>query len=163
MGTKFNGEFTFNADAETAFGLISDAAYQKEKNEKTGGSDVEATRTDLDNGGVQLVVTRTLPAEVPSFAKKLVGETIETTQTDTWDAANEDGSRNGRTEIEFKGSPMSVTGTYKIANDGSGSKMTMNFEAKASVPLIGGKIEKVVVEQTNRSVEAEQKIIDSKL
>lgn len=162
MGTKFNAEFTFNTDAENAFGLISDPAYQKEKNEKTGGSDVEADRTDLDNGGVQIVVSRTLPAEVPSFAKKLVGETIETVQTDTWDPANDDGSRTGRTEIEFKGSPMSVKGDYKIANDGDGSKMTMNFEAKASVPLIGGKIEKVVVEQTNRSVEAEQKIIDEK-
>lgn len=163
MSTKFTTEFTFNTDPQTAFELISDADYQKEKNEQTGGTDVSATSTELDNGGVQVVVERSLPAQVPSFAKKFVGETIQTVQTDTWDAADAAGNRKGRTEIEFKSSPMAVTGEYTISGDASGSKMTMNFEAKAKVPLVGGKLEKVVAEETQRSVEAEQKIINERL
>lgn len=162
MGTKFKSEFTFNADADAAFALISDKKYLEEKNEATGGTDV---KVDVAESGdnTEITVERTLPAEVPDFAKKFTGDTITTKQVDKWGAPDADGSRKGTSQIEFKGSPLNVKANLKLANEGSGSKLTMEFEAKASIPLVGGKLEKVVKEQTERAVEAEQKIIDKKL
>lgn len=162
MSTKLKKQFTFNCDPQAAYELLTSTDYAQEKNERTGGSDVSVNATD-NGAGTTLVVERTLPANVPSFAKKFVGETITTVQTDEWSAADADGTRTVTSHVEFKGSPLEVNGKYVLKGDSNGSVMDIEFDIKAKVPLVGGKLEKVVLGETERAVVAEQEIIDEKL
>jgi hypothetical protein len=53
---------------------------------------------------------------------------------------------------------MEMHGTLRIEPAGSGSVLKVDAAVKASVPLVGGKLEGVVADQFNRAVGAEEKI-----
>ena len=40
---------------------------------------------DADESGGTVTVTRVLPAEVPDAVRRIVGETVTVTQTETWE------------------------------------------------------------------------------
>ena len=77
MATSLTARLAIPADPAAAFGLLIDPDFVREVAEATGGSDVEVTVTPADDGGATVVSRRTLPADVPSYAKALVGGKIE--------------------------------------------------------------------------------------
>ncbi|MEI6623471.1 MAG: DUF2505 domain-containing protein [Actinomycetes bacterium] len=147
---------SYQADVSTAYAMLTDPAYSRFKNEKTGGSNVEVSTSD-NGDGITIVAKRDLPADVPSYARSLVGKTITTTETDAWGATQPDGSRQATMTIAFS-VPAKVTGTFDLVPTETGSKVTITIEAKANVPFIAGKLEGVLVEQFVRAVEAEEPI-----
>jgi len=52
--------------------------------------------------------------------------------------------------------PTSISGTATLTPNGTGSTLTYDLEVKASVPLVGGKLEKLVVELTTEGFDKEQ-------
>lgn len=157
MATKITGKLHLNADPATVYAMVTDQDYVVEKNERTGGQNVSATVT-TDGDDVEIVVNRDLPAEVPGYAKKFVGEKISTVQTDHWSGANADGTYDGTMDVTFGKAPMAVKGTFRISADGDGSILDVNAEAKANVPFVSGKLEGVVVEQFQRAVRKEEEV-----
>ncbi len=158
MSKKISGDLRFEADPATVYAMISDQAYVQEKNERTGGQNVEASVTDNGENGCEIVVSRDLPAEIPSFAKKFVGEKISTVQTDRWGPVNDDGSYSAKFHVDFGKAPMVLDGTMSIEAEGDSSVLRVNADIKASVPLVGGKLEGVAAEQFERAVRKEQEI-----
>lgn len=158
MATKISGELRLAADPAAVYAMITNPDYVKEKNERTGGEDVKVNVDDQGADGASIEVSRVLPAEIPSFAQKFVGEKIQTVQNDKWAPANADGTYDGTTAVDFGKAPMSLKGTFHIEADGDGSVLYVKAEAKASVPLVGGKLENVLAEQFQRAVRKEQEI-----
>ena len=158
MAKKINGELHFTADPATVFAMVTDQAYVQEKNERTGGIGVVAQVTDNDDGSATIYVTRALPAQIPGFAKKFVGEQITTQQTDVWQPAQADGTYRGTLHVDFGKAPMVVTGTFEIKATDEGSVLIVTAEAKANVPFVGGKLEGVAAEQFNRAVGKEEEV-----
>ncbi len=158
MSKKISGELHFEADPATVYAMISDQAYVQAKNERTGGQNVEAAVTDNGADGATIVVSRDLPAEIPSFAKKFVGEKISTTQTDSWGPADDDGNYAAKFHVDFGKAPIVIDGTMSITADGSGAVLRVAADVKASVPFVGGKLEGVAAEQFDRAVRNEQPI-----
>lgn len=157
MATKFNGQLRLNADPATVYAMVTNQDYVIEKNERTGGQNVEAN-VEVAGDDVTIVVSRDLPAEIPGYAKKFVGEKISTVQTDNWTGAASDGTYAGTMNVTFGKAPMAVKGTFLIRADGDGSVLDVAGEAKASVPLVSGKLEGVVVEQFQRAVNKEEEV-----
>lgn len=158
MATKISGELHLAADPATVYAMVTNPDYVQEKNERTGGEEVKVNVEDRGADGAYIEVSRVLPAEIPSFAQKFVGEKIQTLQKDTWGPANADGSYDGSTDVSFGKAPMSLKGTFRIEAEGDGSVLYVKAEAKASVPLVGGKLEGVLREQFERAVRKEQEV-----
>jgi hypothetical protein len=114
--------------------------------------------TPSDHGGATVVSRRSLPAEVPSYAKALVGDTITLAETRVLGPAAADGSREGTISIDFGGAPASVAGTLRLAASGAGTGIDVVLSIKASVPFVGGKIEKLVAEQIQAALDREQAV-----
>lgn len=157
MTETIKQRMTYEVDPETIFAMYLDEGFVREKNERTGGRDVEVEVNTADGGGC-IVTSRRLPAKLPSFARQLTGDEISLTQTDRWHLPAEDGSRTGTVKIEFHGLPMKATGTFKLSPLADGSECLVELELKASVPLIGRKIEKVAAEYVQKAVGAEERI-----
>ena len=158
MATKMNGELHFKADPATVYAMVTDPAYVKEKNERTGGQNVVANVDDLGAEGAKIVVSRDLPAEVPAYAKKFVGEQISTIQTDEWGPENADGSYSATMNVTFGKAPLEVNGTFSIEAEDGGAVLIVRSAAKASVPFVGGKVEGVAADQFQRAVRKEQEV-----
>ena len=158
MSKKISGELRFDAEPARVYAMVSDQAYVQDKNERTGGENVEAAVTDNGADGCVIVVSRDLPAEIPSFAKKFVGEQISTTQTDNWGPADPSGNYAAKFHVDFGQAPMVIDGTMSITAEGAGAVLRVEAEVKASVPFVGGKLEGVAAEQFDRAVKKEQEI-----
>jgi uncharacterized protein YndB with AHSA1/START domain len=163
VATSLSARLDIPADPATAFALLTDPDYVRQVAEATGGIDVEVTVTPSEDGGATVVSRRTLPADVPSYAKALVGDTVTLTETRTIGGAASDGSRDGTIAIDFGSAPGSVTGTLQLAGAGARTGVDVALSIKANVPLIGGKVEKMVAEQIQAALVREQAVAVGRL
>lgn len=157
MSTDFQFTQRFEADPTSIFNLLKREDFILAKCEATGSLSTTASVDSLPDSMTQITNTRLLPADLPAPAKSLVGDTITVTETQKWGPAQEDGSRRATVTVEFSG-PMKFEGNLYLAPSESGAEMTTTGKFTASVPFIGGKIEKVASEQTSRYLTAEEKI-----
>lgn len=163
MATSLSARLDLPADPEHAFALLSDPAYVEEVATGTGGQDVEVSVEPTDEGGATIVSARSLPAEVPSYAKPLVGEHVRLTETRTFGPAAADGSRDGTLAVSFGSAPVGISGTLRLQAGGLGTEVLVELSVKASVPFVGGKIEKFSAEQIERALGKEEQIIVGRL
>jgi hypothetical protein len=162
VATSFSASITFPTDAASAYALLTDPAYVEDVARGTGGHDPEISVHPTDDGGATVASTRDLPAQVPSYAKPLVGDTLTIAETRVFGPQAEDGSRDGTLEVGFPGAPLHITGTLRLAPDGDGSTIEVHAQVRASVPLVGGKVERFAAEQMGRAMAKEQTIVDAR-
>jgi hypothetical protein len=158
VATSLTSRLDIPRDPRAAFLLLSDPDYVQEVARRTGGRDVHVTITPGDDGGIVIVSARTLPAKVPSYAKPLIGEQIRLTETRTLGPADGDGTREGRLAVDFHGAPAHVTGPLRLAGDDGVSALDVDLQVKASVPLVGGKIERFISDQIAASMRKEAEV-----
>lgn len=163
MATPLSSRLGFSTDPEGAFALVTDPAYVEEVAVATGGQDVEVAVTPDGSGGATVVSTRSLPADVPSYAKALIGESIRLTETRVIGPAAADGSRSGTVRVEFGGAPVSVDGTLALRPEAAGSAVVVDMSIKASVPFVGGKVERFCAEQIERALAKEEEVAAARL
>lgn len=163
MATSLSAAVPFAADPARTFELVTEPAYVEAVAARTGGSDIEVSVTPTDDGGAVVVSARSLPADVPSFAKAMVGDTIRLVETRTYGPAAADGSREGTVEATFGSAPMRLSGTLRLAPEASGSAITLDASVKASVPLIGGKIERFAADEVQTFIAKEAQVAADRL
>lgn len=159
MATKFEYTQHFAASPSELFSVLAQEDFILAKCAATGSLSTQAKVTEAGaNQGETLTSVRVLPADLPAPAKSLVGDTITVTETQVWSAPGPDGSRTATVTVEFSG-PMGFTGTLELAPAPTGaSTITTRGVFTAKVPFIGGKIEKVAAEQTERYLAAEERV-----
>lgn len=113
------------------------------------------TVTITPNGaGMSVRVDQFRPAtEVPSFARKLVGDELNIIQAESWSSPT-----NGTLQVSIPGKPGEMKGTITLVGDADGTTETVAVNVKASIPLIGGKIESFIVDILVRALRAETKV-----
>jgi hypothetical protein len=163
VATSLSARLDLPADPERAFALLCDPAYVEQVAAETGGQDVEAGVEETPDGGAVITSARSLPAEVPSYAKPLVGDQVRLTETRTFGPAEADGSRDGTLGVSFGSAPVSITGTLRLQPGGLGTEVLVELSVKASVPFVGGKVEKFCAEQIERALGKEEQIIMGRL
>jgi hypothetical protein len=81
-------------------------------------------------------------AGLPDFAKKFIGDSSVITQTDAWDLVK----KTGRIEAEIKGAPVKVSAEMSLRDEGQGSANLLKWTVSCGIPLLGGKLEKIISE-----------------
>jgi hypothetical protein len=153
VATSLTCQLPIPADPHAAFLLLSDPDYVREVAARTGGRDVVVTVEPWDGGAI-IRSHRVLPARLPSYARALVGETVTIHETRTFGPAATDGSRDGTIEVTFGGAPAHVTGTMRLEGAQT-SNVEVVMSVKASVPLVGGKVERLCADQIDASIARE--------
>jgi hypothetical protein len=75
--------------------------------------------------------------DLPAFAAKILGETQQIEQDEDWDLA----AGKGRIVTRPRNAPVAIQAEARMVEAGSATRLEMDWEVKAKVPLIGGKIE----------------------
>lgn len=150
-------ELHFDADPATVFAMLTDEAYLARKAEATGAvrHDVSVQR---DGDRVTVRLLRVMPPEVPDVVRRFVGDTIDLDQTDVWEPAAANGSRTGSIRIGMGGAPVSLAGGMTLVPSAAGSTATIDAKVKASIPLLGGKIEKAVHDAVVQAARVEERV-----
>ena len=163
MATSLSAQLQLPADPAAAYALLTDPDYVRAVGEATGGQDVTVTVTPTEDGGAIVASHRVLPAELPSYAKAVVGDSLKLTETRTFGAAAADGSRTGTAEVTFDGAPVRITGTLRLAAAGAGTELALDAQVSAGIPFVGGKIERFAAEQIERFMAKEEQVAGHRL
>lgn len=133
-------------DVDTVFGLMTDPGFLERKFTDSGAKDVSVEREDGADGGTTLVIRRRVTIDLPSFAAKFIQPTNNVVQTEQWAPATGDGSRRCTYRIEVQGVPSRIDGTVTLTPDGGNTRQQVDADVKVSIPLAGGRLEKLAVD-----------------
>lgn len=154
MSKKIARVDKYQASADAVWAMLQDRAYIDAKYQALGDIATEVETFEPSESAVVLKVKRTVPADLPDFAKKILGDTNRLVQDETWRAT--DGAYVCDLRIEFPGKPLHITGTLRVKATGDATAdWVVDMDVKASVPLIGGKLEGVVEKETRASLDKE--------
>lgn len=156
MATTMDEVQHYDAPADDVFAMLSDVAFIERKCLASGSIEASAEATP-EGDGVTLVSRRVLPAKLPSFAKRFVGETVTLVETQRW-SAPVDSTRTADFVVDFGNNPIAFHGSIELRADGPGTRVEYTGTIKCSVPLIGGRIEGVALEWITRYVDKEQRV-----
>lgn len=151
-------ETHYEATPTQVFTMLCDEAFRTKVCEATYALSYEVTVTPGAagvDGDVTVRVRRVFPAKVPPAAKKLIGDTLDVVQTERWDAPAADGSRHAELLIEVEGKPARMTGSMQLQAVDGGSRHVVEGKLKASVPMIGRRIEEAAARPISRGLEIE--------
>lgn len=137
---KLRHENQYDAPAADVFAMLVDPDYRRKVAAAT-----DAISCDAAFGGGKLIVREEQAVKgVPSFAKKLVGESTTAIHTEVWNAEG----TSATFEIETPGKPTHISGSTTLTESGGRTTQVYDLDVKASVPLVGGKLEKLVAQLT---------------
>jgi hypothetical protein len=159
VSKKFSNTEQYDADLDAMWAMQTTKEWWTAKYEALGASNIVFHTFDADDTSFTIVSERDVPADLPGFAKKIVGETNHVTQTEKW-TRNADAA-NATIELLFKNIPGGTTGTMSITPSGSGTVWQSDFDIKVNIPMVGGKLEDVIKKETGSNFKQEKAFNDT--
>lgn len=128
--------------ADEIFEMMCTPAFQEQKC-VTGGASSYAVSVVRNGPGAVIKARRKVPTNgFPALLRKFVPGHITSTETITWAAPVEDGSRAATLHVDFHGAPASMNGTVHLVPDGAkAAHIVVDADFKAHVPLVARKVE----------------------
>ncbi|MGI8415023.1 MAG: DUF2505 domain-containing protein [Nakamurella sp.] len=161
MSTDLPTVQTFAAAPEVIFAKYSDRAFLDGRLQAAGGLDPQVTTLESSGDGadqaLRIVTQQAIPASVlPSMVSSLMPGDPLIVRTENWRPAG--GGYVADFDVLIKGAPASLKGTMTLAAGSTADSSTVTIDGQASVPipLFGGKIESVIVEQVDKLLKAEE-------
>lgn len=138
---QFEQTHSFDKGADAVIRMFTDRAYFERKYAQIARAyEVLEHEQDGDDFRIRCRVTIESDAPLPGFAKKFMGETMDVVQTDEWNAA----TRTGKLTLELPGVPAELSADMAVSEAGDGAQNTLRWTIKCNIPLVGGKLEKVL-------------------
>lgn len=141
---KYQETIDYPVPCERLLGIFTQPDFVLAKYAAQGASNIQPLAHTHDGDTFRVTVSRDVPVQVdvPGFARSLVPSTITLIQTDTWNTR----TRRGSLDIEFKGMPVKLRCEMRLEDGPSGAHHTLDFDIRVSVPLVGGKLEKLLAD-----------------
>ncbi len=146
------------------FDVLTDPDVATAKYTSLGHQDVRVVEHTVRNDTVVLRSTRSVPMEVPGFAKRFLSPMNSVRQCDRWGAPDADGERVGTWEVAAAGVPVGVHGTLRLTpGPGAHTTVEISVDITCSIPLVGGRLADFVGNDVVRTVSAEEAFNDARL
>lgn len=140
-------EFEYAAPQASVVRLMKDTAFRESVCEAQ-----HATSHTVAVRGDAIEINYTQPVRgLPSFATKFVGDAVEIHQREQWSGDT------ATFELTLPGKPGEVTGTRTLTMQGEGSREVFTVTAKVSLPLVGGKLEDLILQIFTKGAEREHR------
>ncbi len=149
-GMKFTHSVRYDAPAADVFAMLASPSFREKSSARMGvlSADIQVT---TKGEGFSMVIDQVQATEgIPSFARKITGDTTRAIQREEWaDACG------GSLEIETPGKPTSLKGRLSLSEYDGVTTETMAAEIKVKVPLIGAKLEALMSDLIKKGMEKE--------
>ena len=150
MATTVTVELAYDATPDAVYAMLTDPAFREEACHRMRVVRASASVTESGDATV-VTIDQVQPAQgLPSFAPKQVGDEIEIVQEETWT----DG-RHAAVHVTIPGKPGEMVGTAVLEETDGGTVEKVDLEIRVRIPLVGGKIEKLVADMLRKALRAE--------
>lgn len=147
----------YAATPAEVFVMIADEDFQNRKCAATGA--LRYTVSIRAQGDQTIIAsTRDMPSDrFPPFVRSIVGETLAVTETQEWGPSTPDGARHGKLTVHIHGAPITLHATLALAAGGLGTVENVEGDLKASIPILGGKVEQAAAPAIQAAIRIEGK------
>lgn len=145
---QFTHSTRYDAAPADVLAMLTDPAFRTKSSHAQQASGVNVT---VEGNTLRLEMEQP-NTDIPAFARAFAGESTRTVITEVWS------DTSAKVTIETPGKPAGITGTRTLQADGTGTKDVFEADAKAKVPLIGGKIEKLIAAKFADGLRAEETV-----
>ncbi len=144
---------TYDAALADVSAMLDDPAYRDRVMHAQGG--VSGTFEITTDGEITTaVVDQVQPAAgLPSFATKFVGSEINIVQREEWSSAE-----YADLHVTIPGKPGKMVGSISLVEDGGTTTETVAGEITVNIPLVGGKLEKLIADMLRKALRAEEQV-----
>jgi hypothetical protein len=116
--------------------------------------DFAVTIEEYDDGSMTVDLDRTYGTEqVPLFARRFVGETIDLVQREEWTSPTK-----ATFDVSIPGKPGDVNGTAVLRQVGADTIEDVSLDVSVGLPLVGGKLEDLIGGLMRDAFRAENKV-----
>lgn len=146
-------EVTYDAPLAEVAAMLADAGYREEV--ATAQASIRTTvEIDGSGPGMSVLIDQVLPVgKVPSVAKKFMGDEINIVQREQWTTLE-----HADLHVSVPGRPGDMTGSVALTGSGASTTYTVDVAIKASIPLVGGKIEGLIADMFSKALRAESRV-----
>lgn len=159
MAKQFTNSDPYDEGLDAMWAMICSQDYWQQKYESMGATDIRFDQFDAGDTALTVTSQRAVPADLPGFAKKIIGETNHVTQTERWTRSGD--SAHCDITIHVKNLPGGTTGTMVMNATPTGTVWDADFDIKIGVPLLGGKLEQLMHEETTSNFKQEKAFNDT--
>ncbi len=153
--------FQLDCAPDEAQAKLADPEFILQRAEALG--ELEAT-VEVEETEEAIIVTahRKVVRDLPAVLARIFDAEQEMKVTETW-SAYDDGSWGCEQVVEIVGQPVTVYGNIEINPTDGGSEYVVDQTAKARIPLVGGTVEKWILGDATKTVEAETEFLQQQL
>ncbi|MGB5209355.1 MAG: DUF2505 domain-containing protein [Gammaproteobacteria bacterium] len=163
MSTSVEAIHEYDHPVEKVFAAFTDADFYLAKFEGIGAREVEVIACSESDGVFSIEISREVPLDVPAALKAVLGSWTTVIQNEEWVEGENDDFLN-ELDISSEGVPAKITGTMVLyGNENGGCVNEVTICIDCSIPLVGGRLEKFVAENTNEQLDAEYEFIQEYL
>lgn len=150
---QFSHRIRYDAPAAEVHAMLADESFREQVAE-AGGAFERHVRIEPHGAGMTVVVDQKQhDHNIPSFAKKIVGDAIHIVQREQWSD-----DTYATLDVTIPGKPGRMSGTIELAEDGDGTVETVQAEIKVHIPLVAGKLEQLIANLLEAALESEQRV-----
>ena len=155
MATRFSHSARIDAPVETVFTSYGDEAYWRDRIAAVGSARDTLDDFAATDDTITVTVTQHIPEDdIPDAARKLLNGQLVIGRTSTYTGF--DGRRfTGSARAEAAGGLGLIDGEAEASDRDGGAVESVSGRVKVAVPLLGGKLEKMVIAHLDRLFEAE--------
>jgi Protein of unknown function (DUF2505) len=156
VSSRITHRATWNVPAQDVYAELVDADHLHARLQELGGNDPALVEHSVDDSGARVRLRQAVPVEfLPSMVRRFTGDDLVLDRVETW-RPRDGGGYDGTVEVTVRGLSGSLTGTQRLTDtDGGGAVTEVEGEATVNVPMVGRRIEGVVVEQVRQLLDAE--------
>jgi hypothetical protein len=148
---RFHHELSYDAPPDRVRAMLLDQAF-RERVCAAQHAETSSVRIEQTPSSVTVVVEQSRRTSgIPGFARAVVGDHITLVQRETWPTAGP-----ASMEVVLPGKPGRLDAAVALTAVGAGTRETVDGELKVSVPLVGGKVERLVAEILAKALRREQ-------
>lgn len=150
MPSRFEHRATFPAPADDVFSTLVDEAFLTARLRDIGGKSAALLDHETSGDVAAYRLRQGVDASrLPGAVRSIVNGDLIVEREERWRGFESAG------RATINGVPAQISSRGLLTARGDGSELLIRAEVKVSIPLVGGKIEKVVAEQVTKLLAAE--------
>ena len=149
MATRLTKTLTYDASAEAVAAMLDDTGFREEVLERQ-----RVVRGSVSIEGDHVTIEQVRSADdIPSFARSFVGDEILIVQTESWTSPT-----SADVRLAIPGKPGEAVGTLELVESGGTTTESIDLDLTVKIPLVGGKIEKLIAGIFSSALDVEQRV-----
>lgn len=162
MALRIEHHSTSEWPAVRVYEALADIDYLRERLQELGGANTELVEHESTDSGLRFEVRQGVPVDtLPTAARTFIGGDLIIDRSESWRRAEEN-HYTGEIAAEMAGVPCTITGSMWLRGlldqdeEPKGrSEFLVDGHVRVNIPLLGGKLEGLVVDQLRQLLAAE--------